>query len=877
MLIGRDAEVERVGRLVAAAAEGRSGVLVVRGDAGIGKTALLDRAAEGAGALRTLRVTGIESEAELPFSGLHLLLHPFADRFGALPARQAAALRAAFGLADEAPHDRFLVGAATLTLLSELAGERPLLVLVDDAQWLDQASADALFFAARRLHADPIAMIVAIRDTARPTPAPGLPAVRLGGLARDDAAALLDRRVPGLTAPVRDRLLGDADGNPLALVELGVAARDLPGRPVLAGPPRVTARVQDAFRAQLDALPDATRLVLLVLAADGTGDLGVVLRAAASLGAGAADLGAAAKARLIAPDEARFRHPLIRAVVYQEAPHHLRIAAHDALAAALPGPEHADRRAWHRAAAATGPDERVAAELEQAAGRALRRGGAAAVAAARERAARLSTDPEGRARRTAGAARAAYDAGRPGWALRLAAEAATYTADPLITAETVFLRAQIAYERTSPAADAALALEAAGLALPHDPDRAVAMLTEAIWSARDAGAHDLVRRAVALLPPGTAAVAGLTGYGLLLDGDTAAAVPAMRTLVDAADRTGDVVERVIAGFLALLVADDAAAASVLGGLVADARADGALGWLPYALEPLALALLLRGDLPGAEAVLDEALALADDLGMPTQVVALRGIAAWPAALAGDPAPAEAAVAAAGLHPTNAAVAAWGLGLLDLARGDAAAALDRLDAVCGGPAGHDVLLRAVPDHVEAAVRAGRPDEASRYLPAFERWAAHTGGAAALLARCRALLAGDDAEEHHRAALDDDRAFDAARARLLYGEWLRRRRRRADARAELRRAGEAFARLGASAWAARADTELAALGDRRTAPGTADRLTPQELQVVRLAAAGYSNREIGARLFLSPRTVGHHLYKAFPKVGVTRRAELARLDL
>ncbi|WP_336208569.1 ATP-binding protein [Nonomuraea sp. LPB2021202275-12-8] len=898
MLKGRRPERSRLERLLAEARDGRSGALAVRGEAGVGKSALLDDLASAAHGMRLLRGVGIETEAELPFSGLHLLLHPFVDRLDVLPEQQAEAMRSVFGLAEVPVRDPFLVGAATLTLLSDLAGRRPLVCLIDDAQWLDRASSDALLFAARRLHEEPIVMVFAVRDTAQPFLTPGIEAMRLDGLDRGSALELLLECAPELTVPVRDSLLDEAGGNPLALIELAHVSRNGPVAPV--GPLRVTGRVQDAFRAQSGDLPDATRLLLLLAAADGTAELDLVLRAGASLGASPVDLGPAEEARLVVTsgDEIRFRHPLIRSAVYQSAPHHQRIAAHAALARALSPAEDHDRRTWHRAAATTGPDEEVAGDLERTAERARHRGGTVAVALAYERAARLSADQEGKAQRIVRAARSAYDAGRPGWATRLATEAAALTDRPAVVAEAIYVRAQVAYESTSPAADAALALQGATLITRSHPERAVSMLTEAVWAARDACAHDLLGRAVAQLetvqlPPDAAlrpVVAALIGYGRLAGGDPGAAVVPMRALVEAvrAGTVQDFVERVIAGFMGLLTADDDAATDVLESLVADVRAAGALGWLPYALEPLAIGRLLRGDFRGAQADVAEGLSLASDIGMDMQVTVLKAISVWLAAVTGDVAHCRALAGEvrehAAPHPTNAALAAWGEGLLDLADGRFEQAADRLDEVCGGPARHDLLIRAVPDQVEAAIRAGRAGQARRHLPALAAWAEHSAVGKALESRCQAMLGdGDQAEQHYRAALElvPGRPYELSRTRLVYGEWLRRKRRRSEARAVLAQAEETFARLGAARWAERARAELAVLGDRPVTRAQADdplqRLTPQELQVVRLAAAGHSNREIAARLYLSPRTVGHHLYRAYPKIGVTRRMELAKLEL
>jgi DNA-binding CsgD family transcriptional regulator len=960
MVLGRIAERDRIDDLLASARAGRRGALLITGEAGVGKTVLLDYAAAAAADLRVLRGVGIESAAELPFAGLHLLLHPYLDRLGTLPGPQAAALRTAFGLDGGTVGDRFLIGAATLSLLSELSGDGPLVCLIDDAQWLDRASLEALLFVTRRLHADPIAMIFAARsgDGAAPprqagpcirpgsldgdsasfaAPVPGLDVLRLAALDQESATSLLDAHARGLAGPLRERVLAESLGNPLAVIELATTLNALQGNGRPVSPLPAAGHVRDAFQARIAGLPAATRLLLLIAAADDTGSLPVILRVGALLGVAATDLEPAERARLVVLSDGpspggsvTFRHPLIRAAAYQGAPHDLLVQVHEAFARALDGEYDADRRAWHLAAATPEPDEEVAAELERAARRAGRRGGVTAMMSAFERAAQLSTDETRRSWRLIAAARAAYDAGLPERAVELADQAARMPdrtagpvdrarglpdhgagptgrspqsvgrpgrpfCDPSVTAEAAWIRAQAEYERSSPAVAAALALDGATAIAAIDPERAVSILTEAVWCARDAGDHDLVHQCAALLEtlePGAPIVAGLIGFRHLYDGRPAAGVPPMRELAGSArqGKAGGFVERLIGGFAGMLVAEDEIATEVLESLVADVREQGAVSRLAYALEPLAIVQLLRGRFMDADAGVTEAVSLATDLGQDTQVVALNAIAAWLAAVGGDEISCRSL--AAGVlehrtrHPADAALASWALGLLHLAGGRFDEAAARLDEVCGGPARHDFLIRAVPDHVEAAVRAGLPDQAARHLPALSGWAEQTGRphAIAPARRCAALLADEDtAAGHFTSALElherDPRRYDEARTRLAYGEWLHRHHRHTEAKDQLADALAAFERLGARTWASRARAELSALGDRPSAhPRALDplsRLTPQELQVVRLAAAGMSDREIAARLFLSPRTIGHHLHQAYPKLGVTRRVELARL--
>ena len=894
MLVGRLAERSRLHRLIGDVKDGRSRSLVVRGEAGIGKTALLDYTADIADGMRVLRVVGIESEAEIPYAGLHLLFARFAERFDGLPGPQARALRAALG-ASSSSGERLLVGAAVLTLLSELAQDGPVLCLVDDVHWFDRSSIDALLFAVRRLDADPVATIFAVRDGDRPFPAPGVDGVTLRRLDQADSARLL-ASVRTLPVDIVERVLGESGGNPLAIVELaasdGEAYRSAPVAPLPA-----TGRLEEHFRSLIRALPERTRLALLVAAADERSLLRSFSEAAARLGLHAADLEPAEQGRLVrvTADTVRFRHPLIRASAYQDAPLVQRVAAHHAIAESLSDSGDADRRAWHLAAAATGTDDAAAAALELAAERAVIRGGPAGAVRALERAAQLSAEPADRARRLVAAARAAYDAGQLDRAAELAVAGGTLSERPLEEAEASLVLAQVAYERESPAAASARSLDAAAPILATDPDRAVAVLIEATWCARDAAEPELLGRCADQIRSARSGPAvmfdALVGFTDLLRGDVGAAVAPMRALFrTACDGPPDgTIEGIFAGFAGLLIGQDAPALSLFDGHVAAFRGQGALGWLPYALEPLALAQLANGRFRDAQASVAEAMFLAGELGLGMQLVVLSSISSWLAAVRGDGAAsreqAQLVLDDTRNHRMATAQATWALALLDLTAGDSSAAVERLERVCQGPPGRDVPVRAIADHVEAAVRTGDDDRALTHLPALTEWAKHTASPAAraLLLRCEALLAhGTDAGQRFEAALEVDGSspYDLARTQLAYGQWLRRHRRPTAARARLTEALESFERTGAHGWRQPVHAEFTALGDpvpTGTPSGGAGRLTPQELEVVRRAAAGLSNREIAAELFLSPRTVGYHLYKAYPKLGVTRRSQLGQLDL
>lgn len=903
-LVGRDVEQARIESLLKDARDERSGALGLRGAAGMGKSALLDHAVSTAeeGGMRVIRAAGVESDSELAYGGLHQLLFSHLDRLDALPAPQARALRCAFGLSEGDEANRFLISAGTLSLLADLAEDGPLLCVVDDLQWLDQGSVEALLFAARRFVADPIAMLFAVRETVVPFMTAGVEVVDLPGLDARDAARLLDDHAPELGERVRGRVLAESGGNPLAIIELGLsrlAAHDVdesdPAEQV--GPLPVTRRVQEAFRHQIVELPEPAQRALLVAAADTAAPLATILHVIESLGGAAGDLAPAEGDRLVRIDSRiTFRHPLVRAAAYQDAPLHRRIEVHRAYAEALRADADADRRAWHLAAATTQPEEAVAAELEGVAERALHRGDAIAVCAAYERAGRLSADRELKARRVARASQAAFDAGKADRAARLAAEALALTTDIGVRADAIYTRGAVEYERTSPRADAELTLEAAALVRDTDPERTALTLYEAVHAARHGAAHDLVQRAADLMRGFTApdhwapSVAALLGWAELFAGRPELAVGPMRDL-HSAERGGeyDLMHRITAGFGGLMIADDDHVVGETEDMLTVVRASGALGWVPYTLNVLAVARLLRGEFADASACVAEGVAVSEELGNTTENLAHRSIEVWLHAVAGDEARCRALAGevlprARARHRVNAEIAAWGLGMLDLSARRFADAVDKLEQVWRGPASRDLLVRAVPDLVEAAVRGGTPDRAHEPLAAFRHWAEHVDRpvATGLLLRCQALLA-DDADALYAEALrlheQHGGPYERARTQLVYGEWLRRRRRRAEARGHLAAAVSAFEHLGAQLWAERARGELAAFGEwadepRRSGPLTL--LTPQELQVVRLAADGRTNKEIAAQLFLSPRTVSHHLYKAYPKLGVTARAELAHLD-
>jgi DNA-binding CsgD family transcriptional regulator len=907
LLYGRDGEqkaieglLDRITGLDGETGSSSGGALLLTGDPGIGKTALLgfaSRAAAERGML-VLSAVAVESESELPYATLHLLLGPHLGLLDQLPPPQRAALEVAFGLSTGPAPDRLLAGLGTLTLLTELAASRPVLCLLDDTHWMDRASADALLIVMRRLQADPVAVIGAARGGDRPPDAPdlgGIPVIEVAPLAPAAAAALLASQAAQLPPAEQYRVLAHADGNPLALTELPRLAPDEDGNLL-----PLTSRLQLAFHGSITRLPARTQDLLLVAALADDGDLSTILAAGAVLGAGADDLEpAVAAGLLLAAGESRleYRHPLVRAAVRQRAPVAQRIAAHRALAAALAdGSSDAEyRRVWHLGLAASGPDDELAAALQRTAGQARSRGGYAAAASAYERAARLSTSPADVTERLILAAEAALEAGQLTRAERFAAQADDDSRVTRVEGITQFLRGSY------PAAHRLLLLAADRAVKAGQPAQAARLLLQdahVAWYLGLAELNDVIARLGTFRFGDDEPLAPLIGYQLAThavaldsyDRPPSAARPVFtRARELGAQAPRDLVQVCGSTFLA---GDDEVTHELAAELVAEARAQGASGQLPVLLFFLAEAELFLGRHHDAAADAAESLRIAEDTGQRQWTGQMHAFLSHLAALEGDAdhcrdlsdealrSPGAGGAVAIGVWAT------WAAGLLDLGQGRAQDALTRLHSVVTGPHSYHVAgMRAIPDVVEAAVRAGAPTQAAEPLARFERWAGWTGqpSARALAERCRAMLAPDEqAESGYAAALRahsvQDRPFERARTQLCYGEWLRRTRRRSEARPQLAGALEVFTRLGTAPWARRARAELDACGGQGTQAPEASwlaALTPQELQVVRLAASGLSNRDIAAQLFLSPRTVGYHLYKAYPKLGIGSRANLPRV--
>ncbi|MET9295913.1 LuxR family transcriptional regulator [Streptomyces sp. NPDC003077] len=873
MIHGRDTELDQLARLVDEGRAGRGSVLVLRGAAGIGKSALLDRAAEFAASgpepLRVVRAGGAEAEQDMPYAAVDLLTRALPDS-PPLPGAQARALDLALGRAGAAPRaapspDRFLIGLAVLNLL---AGAGPLLCLIDDAHWLDRASGDALLFAARRLGADPVVMVFAARDGFA---ARGLPELPLGPLDGAAQRRVLAERGHDLTPADRDAILEAAEGNPCALRELR------PG-PTPFTPLPVGERVTAEYRHRIAALPERTRVVLTVAAA-AAGALPAVARAAEALGGTVGDLAPAEAADLVTVlgDTVRFRHPLARSAAYQAAPLARRLAVHAALAEAAEDPY---VRARHRTVVASGPDEGTADELAAVAADAWRRAAYEASATAYEQSARLSPDPVRQGDRLTAGARAALRAGRADHALDLTERAAQRLDAPEALAEVAFVRAQAETELrpgTLPGAGRLL-LDHVPSAAPSRRSLLLNYAAAGAWAGGDLAAlrragelHDVLEAR-----GGPAAVNVPRALVRLVEGRYGEAFGPLAALVaEQRDRPSpEPHPRLAALEAALLTGNDEAALDLARAEIALCRADGVIVALPKVLHQLARAESAAGLHRDAARTADEALDLARSTGLDHLVAPLAGVRARLAAIEGDEP--RCRELAAGARPAEAACA---LGLLALGQGRYEDAVRELHRAAEGPLGYPAVAALLgADLVEAAVRAGLPaDEPLARLTSWARAAGHPWARAVAL-RGRGLAEGAEEPLAEAVRQHEGRPFERARSALVHGAWLRRQRRRTDARPLLKSALEAFERLGAAPWAERARTELRATGEQVTggrAADAVDRLTAQELQIARLAAAGVANRDIASQLFLSTRTVEYHLYKAYPKLGVRSRRELAEV--
>jgi DNA-binding CsgD family transcriptional regulator len=898
-LLGRAGECAALDGLVDDVRRGESRSLVLRGEAGIGKTSLLRYLIDSASDLTVDRAAGVESEMELAFASLHQLCAPMLGRLEILPAPQRQALETVFGLSDGAAPDRFLVGLAVLSLFSEAAEERPVLCVVDDAQWLDQASALTLAFVARRLLAEPVGIVFAAREPVQALE--HLPELQVHGLRNEDARALLSSAVGfKLDTQVRDRIIAETRGNPLALMELpqGLTATQLAGGFGLFGAQDLSRHIQDSFVRQLGALSDEARRLLLVATAEPLGDPLLLWRAAEQLGiAPTAAEEAEAQGLLAIDDRVRFRHPLARSAVYRSAAPGERRDAHRALADATDPSTDPDRRAWHRAQAAMGVDEAVAGELERSADRAQARGGAAAAAAFLARAAELTPDPAARGRRALAAAQAKFDAAASDAALELLATAGLAPLDELERARLERLRAEIAFTRTRGSDAPALLLDAARRLEPLDAAMARETHLEAMVAAMFAGRlgdAPGVREAAQAAQAAPAAPQPPRAIDLLVDGlatkfteGFTAAVPPLRAALGAFERmdgspTGDVRWLWLACRLAQDLWDDELWYVLSARGVRIARETGALSLLASAATYRACLHVHSGSFDAASSLIDEVDAITQATGMAPLKYATLMLAAW----RGNEANALRLFEAGRLEATprgegmGLGVLEWATALLYNGRGRYAEALAAAQRGCE----HDDVVQfawCLVELIEAGVRTGATEATSAALDLLlvRSQSCRTDWALGIEAGCRALVSDrDTAEPLYRDAIErlsrSRGRVHLARARLLYGEWLRREQRRVDAREQLRAAHEMFTAMGAEGFAERARVELLATGEtvRKRTVETRDDLTAQEAQIARLARDGRTNPEIGAQLFISPRTVEWHLRNVFTKLGIRSRREL-----
>jgi DNA-binding CsgD family transcriptional regulator len=900
-LWGRRQQRSHLDGMLADVRAGRSRALVVRGEPGIGKTALLSYAADTAPDFQVARAWGVESEMELPFAALQLLCAPMLSSLDRLPGPQRDALGVAFGLRLGSAPDRFLVGLAVLGLLSEVAADQPLLCLIDDEQWLDQASAQALAFVARRLDAESLAVIFGTRDPGAGPNLAGLAELALEGLSDADARALLASAIPGrLDQRVRDRIIAESGGNPLALLELarGGTAAELAGGFGVAGPLPLTGRIEQSYLRQIAPLPQMTRRLLLLAAAEPLGDPALLWRAADRLGIGVEAADAAESEGLLKwGARVTFRHPLVRSAIYRSTSPHERRDAHRALAQATDPQLDPDRRAWHLAQATPGPDEDVASELERSAGRAQARGGLAAAAAFLERSAALTLEPGRRAELALAAAQAKAQAGAFEAALRLLA---TAEAGPLVEfqqARADLLRGQIAVASNRGSDAPPLLLKAARRLEALDVGLARETYLEALSAAQyagrfvtDGGLREVAEAARAAPPPSQRPGAPdllLDGLALLITEGHAAAAPTLKRAVSAFSGEGISAEGGerwlwIVWPSALILWDDEAWHELTTRGVQLARDSGALGVLPVALQQRAGLQLYEGHFATAVSLGDEAASIAEATGgalppyVSLAIAAFRGREGEASDLA-ETIVRDVLRREEGLGLT---FVPWATAVLynGLARyQDALAAAQR---AFEDPHSAWSMSAAV-ELIEAATRSGAPERAADALERLSHStrASGTDWALGIEARSRALVsAGQAAEDLYREAIDrlgrTHVRVDLVRAHLLYGEWLRRENRRTDAREQLRTAHQMFASMGADGFAERAARELRATGERvrKRATDTPAQLTARETQIARLAGDGLSNPEIATQLFMSRRTVEYHLQKVFTKLAISSRNQL-----
>jgi DNA-binding CsgD family transcriptional regulator len=904
-LLDRAVETDALAGVLAAVRDGLSGVLVLRGEAGVGKTALLDWAAGQAGDMQVARVAGAEAEMDMGFAGLHQLLVPFLGGLEGLPAPQRQALGSAFGLVAGPPPDRFLVGLAALTLLTDAAAARPVLCLIDDAQWLNRVSIEVLGFVARRLYADGVGMVFAAREMEEQALVlAGLPELTVGGLGEEAAHELLATSAGAqVDRQVSWRIAADTAGNPLALVELAaeLTTAELSGAEPLDWPLRFGGRLEELYESRVRALPGSTQTLLLLAAADPTGEPALIWNAARNLGVDPEAGEAAGVERLVSWEpRVRFRHPLIRSAAYYAALAAARRGAHQALAAVTDPEVDPDRRAWHLAEAAAGPDEQVAAELERSADRARGRGGWGSGAAFLERAAALTPDEDHRARRMLAAAENRLAAGEAPAARALLGLVAPRPADVLSRARARRLEGLSLYaagqmpEATSVLLDAARMLQPSETRLARDT--LLGAFTAAQFSGQPGAGMAEFLRTVQLVPK--VADSRATVVDLLLDGFAAvgerryaAGAALLRRAIEPLATGQPIPDDALPHIMAVVQAagllyDDLARYQMEKRWVAELRDRGAIAALVTALGTQLSVQVQEGRFADAEATLAEGRALSEATGYRAILGPFAWQELWALARQGREADARPLAARllrefAGRDRYEVLRVQGALAMLELGLGNYAAALRHtLEAL---PRQNVLAFAPFADVVEAGTRCGERETATAALEAFTPWAlaSETDLALGLLARSRGLLADDDhAEAEYRLAIDHLQRCrlvpELARAHQVYGEWLRRQRRRRDARDQLRYAFEMFDEMGMTAFAGRARAELRATGERARprSLGTPEVLTAQEAQIARLAAERLSNREIAGQLFISDRTVEYHLHKVFRKLGVTSRIQLAR---